>query len=81
MIERQVFVTWYTPEEKVPPEGETKVITFSGRSPNVIYDHAFGLAEWYDDGEGWDMSGIDADLTDFTIHAWADLEPYGAPKS
>ena len=53
MIERQVFVTWYTPKEKMPKEGDIVVTTVSGGFRNMTYDHAFVLAEWYDDGCGW----------------------------
>ena len=76
MIERQVFVTWFTPEEKMPKEGETVVITFSGKAKHATYDHTFGLAEWYSE-YGWDMDGVDIDLEEFEVHAWCDLEPYG----
>ena len=76
MIERQTIVTWYTPEEKLPNEGDITVVTISGRrANNITYDHAFALAEWYDDGDGWNLTDIDMD--EFTVHAWADLTPYG----
>ena len=76
MIERQQFVTWYTPEEKLPNEGDITVVTISGRGGNnVTYDHAFALAKWYNDGEGWNLTDIELD--EFVVHAWADLKPYG----
>lgn len=76
MIERQTIVTWHTPDEKKPPEGDIVVVTISGRiSKNVEYDHAFALAEWYEN-DGWALSDIEAD--DFTVHAWCDLVPYGS---
>ena len=79
LIERQVFTTWYTPEEKLPPEGIIVVATVSGKKgKNITFDHAFALAEWYDDGEGWDLTDIKLD--DLEIHAWADLEPYGCAE-
>lgn len=76
MIERQTIVTWYTPDEKKPPEGDIVVVSISGRqNANVTFDHAFALAEWYDDGEGWTLSDIE--MESFTVHAWCDLMPYG----
>lgn len=76
MIERQTIVTWYTPEEKMPKEGDITVVTISGKGGNnVTYDHAFALAEWYDDGLGWTLTDIELD--EFVVHAWADLKPYG----
>lgn len=77
-IERQVIVTWYTPEEKLPPEGETVVITVSGQHDHVRYDHAFALAEWFDDCYGWELSEIELD--EFVVHAWCDLKPYDVPE-
>ena len=75
MIEKQVLVTWYTPEEKLPPEGYMVLVTVSGTGRNVAYDHSFALAEYFDDGLGWTL---ETDLLDdFTVHAWADIEPYG----
>ena len=75
MIERQTIVTWYTPEEKLPNEGDITVVTISGKRGSVTYDHVFALAEWYNDGDGWNLTDIDMD--EFTVHAWADLTPYG----
>ena len=76
MIERQTIVTWYTPEEKMPNEGDITVVTISGKGKQITYDHAFALAEWYNDGDGWFVHDVDL-LDEFTVHAWADLTPYG----
>ena len=46
-VERQVIVTWYTPDEKMPPEGDFVVVPFSGTDRNRTYDHAFGIANWW----------------------------------
>ena len=75
MIERQVIVNWYTPEEKLPEEGEFVIVTFSGNDQDhrIKYDHTFGIAEWCNDGEGWYLYD---GPPEFTIHAWSDLEPY-----
>lgn len=74
-IERQVIVTWHTPDEKLPEEGVFTIITFSGKRGSVTYDHAFGIADWDNDGEGWIIEGIDGN-EGITVHAWCDLEPY-----
>lgn len=75
LVERQVIVTWYTMEEKMPEEGQFTIVTFSGRWKNVTYVHTFGIAEWYDDGLGWTINGLPEDA-EFTVHAWCDLDPY-----
>ena len=79
MITRQDIITWYTPDEKMPPEC-TYVVTFSGRKGNTTYDHALAIADWMDDSEGWALDEI-GDLDDYTIHAWCDLEPYKGGKT
>ena len=76
IAERQVFVTWYTPEEKMPKEDEFVVVTISGEGPYITYDHALMTAAWLGD-EGWYVEGIDVDTKEYKIHAWCDLEPYG----
>ena len=75
LIERQVFVTWYTPEEKLPERDTVVLATISGTGNNIEYYHAFALAEWCRNGEGWFLE--DAELDTFTVHAWCDIEPYG----
>lgn len=37
MVERQVIVTWYTPEEKLPEEDVFVVVTLSGTGPYTHY--------------------------------------------
>ena len=75
MIERQVFVTWYTPEEKLPEEGMAVVATVSGTAGCVTFDHALVIAEWFDDGSVWEIEGFIT--VDITVHAWCDIAPYG----
>ena len=75
--ERQVIVTWYKPEEKLPQEDCDRIITFSGKLQNTEYNHAFGIASYFP-GEGWVIDGMDENVSDrMTIEAWADLNPYG----
>ena len=74
-MERQVITTWYTPEEKMPPDDIIVVVTFSGKDGNMAFDHALGTATWFNDGLGWLVTGL-GEEAEFTIHAWADLEPY-----
>jgi hypothetical protein len=71
-----VIVTWYDPAEKLPPEDECVVITFSGRrNINHSYIHALGIGVYYE-GDGWLIDGMDDDESDrMTIEAWADLDP------
>lgn len=76
MIERQTIVTWYTPREKLPVEDVLVVVTISGRGPYISYDHALMIASWAAD-DGWTVEGLDTDTTQFTVHAWCDLLPYG----
>ena len=78
MIERQVIVTWYTPEEKLPADDNFMVVTISGKVGGVTYDHAFAIAD-YCEGEGWYIDGIDPEVSDanISVNAWCDLEPYG----
>lgn len=73
-IERQVIATWYTPKEKMPPEGDTVLVTFSGKGGNITFDHSFAIASWFGDGEGWKLGYDGFDY--FTIHAWCDIKPY-----
>ncbi len=77
MIERQVVVTWYKPEEKLPPEGRIVIATVSGHRHNrrVTYDHALALASWFNDGCGWELKHDHLDS--FTVLAWCDLDAYG----
>lgn len=76
MVERQVIVTWYKPEEKLPPEGCTVVATISGKAGNVVYEKAMVMMDWASDGCGW-LSSEGLEFEELTVHAWADLEPYG----
>lgn len=76
LIERQVIVNWYTPEEKLPPEYNSVVATISGKAGNAIYENAMVMMDYAADGCGWVSSeGIEFD--ELTVHAWCDLEPYG----
>ena len=77
MIERQVIVTWYAPDEDLPEDGQIVVVTISGSKPGVTCDHTLTTAEWYENS-GWTLT--DMDLDEFTVHAWCDLDPYGVPK-
>ena len=75
MIVRQDIVTWYRPEEKLPPAFTYVVVTFSGHKGRLTYDHTLAVADWMYDEEGWRLMELD-DLDDYTVHAWCDLEPY-----
>ena len=75
--ERQVIVTWYTPDEKLPPEDESVVITFSGKINKYIsYEHAIGIGDYLPE-KGWLIDGMDWEESDaMTIEAWCDLDAY-----
>lgn len=74
MIEKQVITIWYTPDEKLPPDGEFVVVTISGRTNGITYDHALAIAEYYTNDD-WYVDGV-ASMRDIDVLAWADLEPY-----
>ena len=78
MVERQVIVTWHKPKEKLPEDDKFVVATISGRFGNVTYDHAIVIANYMED-DGWFFLDSLAERFNetVTIHAWADLEPYG----
>ena len=74
MIERQVIVTWYTPEEKTPGEDEGVIATVSGDvNGTIIFSRAIMLMYWSKD-EGWYSD--DYNFTHLTVHAWCDLDAY-----
>lgn len=75
MIERQAIITWYTMDEKKPPEDTDMLVTFSGKLGHVTYEHVLAIGMW-DAYEGWVINGIPEDA-EITVHAWADIEPYG----
>lgn len=75
ITERQVIATWYTPEEKFPPEGMLNLVTVSGRDGNNIYDHTLQIGSWMNDDIGWMVEGF-SDDAQFTVHAWCDIDPY-----
>ena len=78
-IVRQDIITWYRPEEKMPPENQTVVVTFSGKVDGNIYINAIGTAIFY--AEGWEVIGVDnidcnRNDNNITIEAWCDIDPY-----
>lgn len=75
ITERQVIATWYTPEEKLPPEGMCVLVTVSGRDGNCSYNHTLQIASWMNDGLGWMVEGF-SDDAQLTVHAWCDIDPY-----
>ena len=78
---KQITATWYTPEEKLPPEFNSVVVSISGRIGNTGYDHAIEIAEWADDSIGWLIRGmLDNEDYDITVHAWCDIDPCGWHK-
>lgn len=80
--ERQVIVTWYTPEEKLPPDDRDVVVTFSGSTKECMYIHAFGVARccsvYEHEKPAWGIWGLNVgESMKMHVEAWADLNPYG----
>lgn len=73
MKQRQVIVTWYTPEEKTPEMDMIVVATITGKAKGILFNHSFALLIWTE--RGW--LSLDWDLEELTVHAWCDLEIYG----
>ena len=75
MVKRQLIVTWYKPEEKLPPEDQTVVCTISGKvkGQNMIYVKALFELE-YDKKCGW--CSEQCEFEDLTVHGWCDLDPF-----
>jgi hypothetical protein len=79
MIEKQVIVQWYTPEEKMPEQYEMVPATISGvnKQGNLKWDNALVMASW-DSQCGWMIDGYELEeFAELTVHAWCDLRPYG----
>jgi hypothetical protein len=72
-IERQVIVTWFTPEEKLPEEDIGVLATVTARVKNREFIRAI-LTVFYCKSEGW--YELDYGFSELTVHAWCDLEPY-----
>lgn len=71
-------IIWYSPEEKLPREDESVLVTISGQSHggNIHYDHALYLATY--DEFGWDFGEeFDERSANFEVIAWADVHAYG----
>lgn len=68
MIEKQVIVSWYTPEEKKPEPDVFVILTVSAKVTNVTYDHALVLATWGEE-DGWIFDDPLLDGADVTVHA------------
>lgn len=73
MIERQVIVTWFTPDEKAPEEDILVIATISEKAGNFKFNHAIVTLYWDENGGWWSPEYVFETLT---VHAWCDLEPY-----
>jgi hypothetical protein len=72
-VNRQVIVTWFTPEEKLPEEDIGVLATVTARAKNREFIRAI-LTVFYCKSEGW--YELDYGFSELTVHAWCDLEPY-----
>lgn len=77
MIERQVIVSWYDPEEKLPEEDLIVIATVSGKADGLRLERTL-LPICYGGNEGW--YSPDLQLEEITVHGWCDLEPYKGGK-
>ena len=71
---------WTLPEEALPITDDIVLISLSGTFGHVHFDHAYELASY--DKDGWLFETyLEADPSEFTIHAWMPLPPaYGAEE-
>ena len=72
-IERQVIVTWFTPEEKLPEEDVCVLATVTATAGNKRFIRTV-LPVFYCKSEGW--YELDYGFSELTVHAWCDLDPY-----
>lgn len=72
-IERQVIVTWFTPEEKLPEEDVCVLATVTATAGNKRFIRTI-LPVFYCKSEGW--YELDYGFSEMTVHAWCDLDPY-----
>lgn len=76
-MRKEINVTCYTPDEKLPPDGEIVMVLISGfDGAYTRYKNCITSAEFYKD-EGWFIKEIDTDIEGawVTVHAWVDYGP------
>lgn len=75
-MERQQIVTWYRPEEKLPPKD-----TFVAVTVRSCYDHgSYTIASAACNNGQWQVDTDHVARNRLIVVAWADLEPYGEDK-
>ena len=72
-VERQVIVSWFTPEERTPDPDIIVQATISGSAKSIRFKRTI-VPLLYSENEGW--YSLDYDFEELTVHAWCDLEPY-----
>lgn len=74
---RQQIITWHTPQEKLPEDGKDVLITFSGSSKMIEYNHCLAIGVYWPEKKEWfiDLFSLYA-VEQATVHAWAYVEPY-----
>ena len=72
--ERQVIVTWFTPQEKIPKADEMVICTINGTAKGISFNNAIVILGWCIE-EGW--YSMEYDFEELDVIAWCDLEPYG----
>lgn len=73
LVQKQVIVQWYTPEERVPQNDFAVLATVSGKANGVEFKHAL-MIMIYDTEEGW--FSMEYEFDELTVHAWCDIDPY-----
>lgn len=73
-VNRQVIVTWFTPEEKLPEDDLEVIATVNAKSKNKEFIRTL-INVYYSSDEGW--YELDYGFDEITVLAWCDLEPYG----
>ena len=73
LVQKQVIVQWYTPEERVPQNDFAVLATVSGKAKGVEFKQAL-MIMIYDTEEGW--FSMEYEFDELTVHAWCDIDPY-----
>ena len=73
LVQKQVIVQWYTPEERIPQNDLTVLATVSGKAKGVEFGHAL-MIMIYDTEDGW--FSMEYEFDELTVHAWCDIDPY-----
>lgn len=68
---------WIPVEKGTPQIGMAVLICFSGKIGSLRFHHSYAVADLLSDG--WQLDGH-KDVTEFTVHAWAEIPIYDPEK-